>query len=168
MATYIWINIGLGNNLSPDGTKPLLEPMLTLLVSEVLNYFVRLQEYVCVVYHFVIFRCLIKSKSLSIEHKTFLSYMVNTMTVHVFGSLGIVLVLHEHYDFRIRKTNINNIQDTALGSSSAYHANELSLSIVIAVSADGRCQLIGRYIHMASNNKLHCKTLLVTKYFEYI
>ena len=29
MATYIWINIGSGNGLLPDGTKPLPEPMLT-------------------------------------------------------------------------------------------------------------------------------------------
>ena len=26
---YIWVNIGLGNGLLPDGTKPLPEPMLT-------------------------------------------------------------------------------------------------------------------------------------------
>ena len=29
MATEIWVNIGSGNGLSPDGTKPLPEPMLT-------------------------------------------------------------------------------------------------------------------------------------------
>ena len=29
MATKIWINIGSGNGLLPDGTKPLPEPMLT-------------------------------------------------------------------------------------------------------------------------------------------
>ena len=29
MATEIWLNIGLGNGLLPDGTKPLHEPMLT-------------------------------------------------------------------------------------------------------------------------------------------
>ena len=29
MATEIWINIGLGNGLLPDGTKPLPEQMLT-------------------------------------------------------------------------------------------------------------------------------------------
>ena len=29
MATQIWINIGSGNGLLPDGTKPLPEPMLT-------------------------------------------------------------------------------------------------------------------------------------------
>ena len=29
MATEIWINIGSGNGLLPDGTKPLPEPMLT-------------------------------------------------------------------------------------------------------------------------------------------
>ena len=29
MATEIWVNIGLGNGLLPDGTKPLPEPMLT-------------------------------------------------------------------------------------------------------------------------------------------
>ena len=30
MATQVWINIGSGNGLLPDGTKPLLEPMLTI------------------------------------------------------------------------------------------------------------------------------------------
>ena len=29
MATEIWVNISSGNGLLPDGTKPLLEPMLT-------------------------------------------------------------------------------------------------------------------------------------------
>ena len=29
MATQIWVNIGTGNDLLPDGTKPLPEPMLT-------------------------------------------------------------------------------------------------------------------------------------------
>ena len=29
MATDIWVNIGSGNGLLPDGTKPLPEPMLT-------------------------------------------------------------------------------------------------------------------------------------------
>ena len=29
MATKIWVNIGSGNGLLPDGTKPLPEPMLT-------------------------------------------------------------------------------------------------------------------------------------------
>ena len=29
MATQIWVNIGSGNDLLPDGTKPLPEPMLT-------------------------------------------------------------------------------------------------------------------------------------------
>ena len=29
MATAIWVNIGSGNGLSPDGTKPLPEPILT-------------------------------------------------------------------------------------------------------------------------------------------
>ena len=29
MATEIWVNIGSGNSLLPDGTKPLHEPMLT-------------------------------------------------------------------------------------------------------------------------------------------
>ena len=28
-ATWIWVNIGSGNGLLPDGTKPLPEPMLT-------------------------------------------------------------------------------------------------------------------------------------------
>ena len=28
-ATQIWVNIGWGNGLLPDGTKPLPEPMLT-------------------------------------------------------------------------------------------------------------------------------------------
>ena len=28
MATEIWVNIGSGNGLLPDGTKPLPEPML--------------------------------------------------------------------------------------------------------------------------------------------
>ena len=29
MVTEIWVNIGSGNGLSPDGNKPLPEPMLT-------------------------------------------------------------------------------------------------------------------------------------------
>ena len=29
MATEIWVNIGSGNGLLPDGTKPLPEPMLS-------------------------------------------------------------------------------------------------------------------------------------------
>ena len=29
MLTYIWVNIGAGNGLLPDGTKPLPEPMPT-------------------------------------------------------------------------------------------------------------------------------------------
>ena len=29
MASEIWVNIGSGNDLLPDGTKPLPEPMLT-------------------------------------------------------------------------------------------------------------------------------------------
>ena len=29
MATYIWVNIGSGNGLLPNGTKPLPEPSLT-------------------------------------------------------------------------------------------------------------------------------------------
>ena len=29
MATEIWVSIGSGNGLLPDGTKPLPEPMLT-------------------------------------------------------------------------------------------------------------------------------------------
>ena len=29
MVTYIWVNIGLGNDLLPDDTEPLPEPMLT-------------------------------------------------------------------------------------------------------------------------------------------
>ena len=29
MATKIWVNIGSGNGLLPDGTEPLPEPMLT-------------------------------------------------------------------------------------------------------------------------------------------
>ena len=29
MATWIWVNIGLGNGLLPDGTKSLPEPLLT-------------------------------------------------------------------------------------------------------------------------------------------
>ena len=29
MATEIWVNIGSGNGLLPDGTKPLPEPILT-------------------------------------------------------------------------------------------------------------------------------------------
>ena len=33
MATEIWVNIGSGNGLVPDGTKPLPEPMLTFLQS---------------------------------------------------------------------------------------------------------------------------------------
>ena len=30
MVTQIWVNIGSGNGLVPDGTKPLPEPILTL------------------------------------------------------------------------------------------------------------------------------------------
>ena len=29
MVTQIWVNIGSGNGLLPDGTKPLPEPLLT-------------------------------------------------------------------------------------------------------------------------------------------
>ena len=29
MAAQIWVNIGSGNGLLPDGTKPLPEPLLT-------------------------------------------------------------------------------------------------------------------------------------------
>ena len=29
MATEIWVNIGSGNGLLPDGTEPLPDPMLT-------------------------------------------------------------------------------------------------------------------------------------------
>ena len=29
MSTKVWVNIGSGNGLMPDGTKPLPEPMLT-------------------------------------------------------------------------------------------------------------------------------------------
>ena len=29
MATEVWVNIGSGNGLLPDSTKPLPEPMLT-------------------------------------------------------------------------------------------------------------------------------------------
>ena len=29
MVTQMWVNIGSGNGLLPDGTKPLPEPMLT-------------------------------------------------------------------------------------------------------------------------------------------
>ena len=29
MAMYIWVNIGTGNDLLPDNTKPVPEPMLT-------------------------------------------------------------------------------------------------------------------------------------------
>ena len=28
-AIWVWVNIGSGNGLLPDGTKPLPEPMLT-------------------------------------------------------------------------------------------------------------------------------------------
>ena len=31
MATEIWVNIGSGNDLLPDGTKPLPELMLTII-----------------------------------------------------------------------------------------------------------------------------------------
>ena len=31
MVSEIWVNIGSGNGLLPDGTKPLPEPMLTYL-----------------------------------------------------------------------------------------------------------------------------------------
>ena len=33
MATEIWVNIGSGNGLVPDGTKPLPESMLTVMKS---------------------------------------------------------------------------------------------------------------------------------------
>ena len=33
MATKLWVNIGSGNSLLPDGTKPLHEPMLTYHVT---------------------------------------------------------------------------------------------------------------------------------------
>ena len=29
MVTYVWVNIGSGNGLVPDSTKPLPEPVLT-------------------------------------------------------------------------------------------------------------------------------------------
>ena len=29
IATYVWVNIGSGNGLLPEGTKPLPKPMLT-------------------------------------------------------------------------------------------------------------------------------------------
>ena len=32
--TYIWVNIGSGNGLLPDGTKPSPEPMLTFYSHE--------------------------------------------------------------------------------------------------------------------------------------
>ena len=37
---YIWINMGSGNGMLPDGTKPFLEPMLTYpeLTLYVLNF----------------------------------------------------------------------------------------------------------------------------------
>ena len=35
MATEIWVNIGSGNGLLPDGTKPLPEPMLTYQLERV-------------------------------------------------------------------------------------------------------------------------------------
>ena len=31
MEAEIWVNIGSGNDLVPDGTKPLAEPMLTII-----------------------------------------------------------------------------------------------------------------------------------------
>ena len=37
MATDIWVNIGSGNRLLPDGTKPLPEPMY-IIISKVLWY----------------------------------------------------------------------------------------------------------------------------------
>ena len=38
MATEIWVNIGSGNDLLPDGTKPLPEPMLTWLIISKLEW----------------------------------------------------------------------------------------------------------------------------------
>ena len=35
MATQIWVNMGSGNGLLPDGTKPLPEPMLNVNLSSV-------------------------------------------------------------------------------------------------------------------------------------
>ena len=35
MATKIWVNMGSGNGLMPDGTKPLSELMLTSHLSEI-------------------------------------------------------------------------------------------------------------------------------------
>ena len=37
MAIYIWVNIGSGNDLLPDGTKPFLEPGW-LGINEVLRH----------------------------------------------------------------------------------------------------------------------------------
>ena len=37
MVTYIWVNIGSGNGLLPDGIKPLPEPIL-ILINKVLWY----------------------------------------------------------------------------------------------------------------------------------
>ena len=36
MVIQIWFNIGVGNGLLPDGTKPLFEPMLTSQYYQVL------------------------------------------------------------------------------------------------------------------------------------
>ena len=36
MATYIWVNIGSGNGLMPDGNNPLRDSIWWLLISEVL------------------------------------------------------------------------------------------------------------------------------------
>ena len=49
MMAKIWVNIGSGSGLLPDGTKPLPEPMLTILISDVLwdsprtNFIARVQ-----------------------------------------------------------------------------------------------------------------------------
>ena len=49
MMTKIWVNVGSGSGLLPDGTKPLPEPMLTIFISDVLwdspgsNFIARVQ-----------------------------------------------------------------------------------------------------------------------------
>ena len=44
MATEIWVNIGSGNGLLPDSTKPLPEPMLPCVMSSDIHLRLILQE----------------------------------------------------------------------------------------------------------------------------
>ena len=37
MVTQIWVNIGSGNSLLPDGTKPLAEPVLAIIKRDLVS-----------------------------------------------------------------------------------------------------------------------------------